>query len=302
MIKKRFASIDLGTNTFHILIAEKQEDNRFVKVFQKREYVYLGKDGVGHINEESFQKGIETLTIFQDLMQQHQVSKYRITGTATLRRADNGPLFCREIKSRLDLDIDIIDGKKEAEYIYKGVRSYLSDPSGKYLIMDIGGGSVEFIHFDQEKMLFSQSFPIGISVLYNKFQRNDPLTAEEIEEVENWLQHQLKDLEEYIENQEVHTMIGSAGSFEVINAILEKALSKENVGCFTTEEFLKIYEGIIPLSKEERIQYPGIPEERVTLIPIAIVLIRFVLIHFKIGAVLYSPYALKEGVISEMIT
>lgn len=302
MTNQRYAAIDLGTNTFHILIAEKLGDGRFKKIHQQRVYVYLGRDGVAHINQESFQKGIETIGLFAALLSEHKVDDYKMTGTETFRHADNGQEFINLVREKFSLDIDIIDGQEEAAYIYKGVLAYLSPPYGKYLIMDIGGGSVEFIYFDTDKMHYSKSFPIGISVLYNKFQNSDPLSDESIEKIQSWLKAQLKDLSVYLKTVKVDALVGSAGSFEVLSSILEASLQKKINERFTKEEFEQIYKEIFPLSQEERLSYPGIVKERVLLIPIAMVLINHILNEYAIQEILVSPYALKEGVISDFIS
>ncbi len=301
MSKQRYAAIDLGTNTFHILIAEKTAAGKFEKIHQQREYVYLGRDGVSHINDESFQKGIETIGEFAVLMKKHEVSDYKMTGTETFRHADNGQEFIDIIKKNYSLDIDIIDGQKEAEYIYKGVRAYLSPPYGKFLIMDIGGGSVEFIHFDGEQMLYSESFPVGVSVLYNQFQKSDPIPAVDIKITQRWLTNKLSNLTNYLKDQKLDALIGSAGSFEVLTQILETSLGRSIDGSFSGSEFKNMYDEVMPMSKQERLTHPGIPKERVVLIPIAMVLIQHVLQSYDIQEILVSPYALKEGVISDFI-
>lgn len=301
MTAKRYAAIDLGTNTFHILIAEKNETGGFSKVHQQREYVYLGRDGVAHINDKSFKKGVETIELFSRLMKEHQVLDYKMTGTETFRHADNGSEFISTIKKKFDLDITIIDGQTEASYIYKGVQAFLSQPSGKYLIMDIGGGSVEFIYFEGDKMHYSESFPIGISVLHNNFQTADPLTPTDIEKTNNFLNTNLKNLSAYLEGKQIDALVGSAGSFEVISAMLEGSVESAILDKFTSSEFDKMYTSIMPLNKEQRMYYPGIPKERVVFIPIALVLIEFVLKSYKMQDILISPYALKEGIISDFI-
>jgi len=300
-MNQRYAAIDLGSNTFHILIAEKNNKGGFDKVHKLREYVYLGRDGVEHINEESFQKGIETLAIFSELMKKHHVTEYRMTGTATLRHADNGPQFLQEVKQQFNLDIDIIDGIQEAELIYKGVRAYLPPPYGKYLIMDIGGGSVEFIYFDQEKMHFSESFQIGISVLFNKFQKSDPIAQNDMVEARNFITGSLENLTSFLDGKQIDALVGSAGSFEVITSIFEGRFDREFDTTFSSEEFNEIFQEIMPLTKDERMNYPGIPEQRVRLIPIAMVLIEQVLRLYGIKEIIVSPYALKEGIISEFL-
>lgn len=301
MTNQRYAAIDLGTNTFHILIAEKTSDASFKKIHQQREYVYLGRDGVARINDQSFQKGIETIGIFSELMSKYEVGAYKMTGTETFRHADNGQEFIQQVQEKFSLKIDIIDGLQEAEYIYRGVLAFLSPPYGKYLIMDIGGGSVEFIHFDGDQMLYSESFPIGISVLHNQFQTTDPLSNANIVAAQSWIEGKVQKLTDYLEHAELDGLVGSAGSFEVLTSILEAAQGKSIEGSFSAEEYEKIYREILPLSKEQRLDYPGIPAERVVLIPIAMVLIDFILRKYKIEKVLVSPYALKEGVIAELM-
>ena len=298
---KRYAAIDLGSNTFHILIAEKNDKGGFLKIHQQREYVYLGRDGVEHINEQSYIKGIETLALFSQLLKDHQVVDYRMTGTATFRNADNGIQFLQDVKDQFDLDIEIIDGIEEAELIYKGVCAFLPQPFGKYLIMDIGGGSVEFIYFDQEKMHYSESFPIGISVLYNKFQKSDPLDIDDHQAAKTFISNQLENLSSFLKEKEIDALIGSAGSFEVITSIFEARFKRDFENLFSREAYLEVFDEILPLSKQERIAYPGIPEERVVLIPIAMVLIEQLLDMFNIDKIIVSPYALKEGIISDFI-
>ncbi len=300
-MNQRYAAIDLGSNTFHILIAEKSNDGGFKKIHQQREYVYLGRDGVEHINAESYQKGIDTLKIFSALMKEHHVLNYRMTGTATLRNADNGLQFLRDVKEQFNLDIDIIDGIEEASLIYKGVCAFLPQPFGKYLIMDIGGGSVEFIYFDQEKMHYSESFPIGISILYNKFQKSDPIKAADLIAAKNFIEVSLQNLSNFLNDKKIDAIVGSAGSFEVITSIFEARFNRKLESSFSSLEFNQLFSEIITLSKKERTEYPGIPAERVVLIPIAMILIDQLLAMFDIKKIIVSPYALKEGIISDFL-
>lgn len=301
-MNQRYAAIDLGSNTFHILIAEKKSEGGFKKIHQQREYVYLGRDGVEHINEQSYNLGIETLRIFSDLMRFHKVTDYRITGTATLRHADNGIQFLQDVKTAFDLDIDIIDGIQEAALIYKGVCAFLPKPFGKYLIMDIGGGSVEFIYFDKDRMHYSESFPIGISVLYNKFMKTDPIHKADYKEAQEFLSQSLENLSSFLKDKKIDALVGSAGSFEVITSIFEARFQYPIGESFTSNEYKKIFKEIHPLSKQQRMEYPGIPKERVVLIPIAMILIDHLLTMFNIEKVIVSPYALKEGIISDFIS
>ena len=302
MNEDTFAAIDLGTNTFHILIAKRKKESPYFEViFKERHYVYLGRNGVGKISEESFNLGVETILTFKSYLEKFKVDRYKMFGTAALRSASNATLFLSEIKAKSNLEIEIIDGSREADLIYKGVGSFLSNVEGSNLIMDIGGGSVEFIHFDLNGKKWASSFKVGISVLYNNFQKSDPLTKTDLSVIHGFLHEELQPMFDYFQNQKVDKLIGSAGSFEVVVGIMQERIDKEILLDFSKQNFLRIYNEILPLNFDERISYPGIPEPRARLIPIGLVLIKFILNNLNINQVLVSPYALKEGVISELI-
>ena len=302
MHEETFAAIDLGTNTFHILIAKKIiESPNFEVVFKERHYVYLGRSGVGKISEESFQLGIKTIATFKSYLQKYKVDKYKMHGTAALRSASNGRQFVSEVKEKTDLEIEIIEGEREADLIFKGVQAFLGKIDGSNLIMDIGGGSVEFIHFDTQGKRWASSFKVGISVLYNAFQKSDPINKVELKHLHEFLDEQLQPLVTYFKDKEVDNLIGSAGSFEVVVGILQERIDKDISEGFSKASVVKVYGEVLPLSYEERLSYPGIPEPRARLIPIGLILIEYILRILNIDRVVISPYALKEGVISELV-
>src|SRR6185312_9793738 len=145
-MNKRVAVIDLGTNTFHLLIAERGvgEVNELVRC---EVAVKLGEGGInqGLIQPAAFERGIEALRDFHSVILQHGVEQVRALATSALRNAANGREFIGRIKNETDIKIELIDGGAEAEFIFKGIKASecLSDRGN--LIVDIGGGSVEFI-------------------------------------------------------------------------------------------------------------------------------------------------------------
>lgn len=298
---ERFAAIDLGTNTFHILIAEKTNQYPFFKeIFRKRVYVYLGKKGVSSIETSSFLLGIETLKEFKLCLDKFKVAKCKVIGTEALRIADNGSDFITKVKGETNLDIQVIPGLSEANYIYQGVKAFIPKITENTVIMDIGGGSVEFIIFDNEKVLWAHSFPIGISVLYNRFQKNDPLTSNELEEIKTFIEKELRLLKQKCQEYKVNQLVGSAGSFEIVKTMLEeRGINKTPMLPF---DIKKMYKDIIELDLKSREKIPGLPKERTLLMPIAMHLLITVLDLIEIEKVLFSPYALKEGVLFEMVS
>jgi exopolyphosphatase / guanosine-5'-triphosphate,3'-diphosphate pyrophosphatase len=117
---------------------------------------------------------------FKNTMEQSGITKVFAFGTSALRNARNGEDVVKKIKALTDIDVNIISGDKEAEYIYMGVKAALHMEHVKSLIIDIGGGSVEFIIGDNDQIFWKRSLEIGAQRLLEQFHKNDPITTEEI--------------------------------------------------------------------------------------------------------------------------
>ena len=160
---KRIAVIDLGTNTFHLLITETGDTIVPGNICKETIPVKLGEGGINQrlINPEAFQRGIRAIERFAELISLHQVSDIKAMATAAIRSASNGHDFISAIKDRTGIEVEVIDGDKEAGLIYAGVREAVHLSAETSLIMDIGGGSVEFILCNAEKVFWKKSYPMG---------------------------------------------------------------------------------------------------------------------------------------------
>jgi len=328
-----YAAIDLGSNTFHILIAEGSKDSKILHtVFKQRDYVFLSQNGVEHIDQDRYDLGIQTLQKYRKFIDLHEVSNYKVIGTETLRLASNGSDFVREVKEKTDFDIEIIDGLKEANYIYYGVNAYLSELQSEIksedqssvkseiesytsndlassvargvdetnIIMDIGGGSVEFIIFNRHTKKWAHSFPIGISILFNNFQSQDPIGKDDLARLDSFLIEKTELLSKEVSKYNIQCMIGSAGSFDILKEMMQHRI-RTNENRIAVQDFIELYNGIIPLDFEQRKNIPGLPIERVKLMPMALSLLLYVIKTLNIKKIICCPYSLKEGVIYEMI-
>ena len=176
----RLAVIDCGTNTFHLLVVEMRPgSSSFVQVHKQRQYVRLGREGLDRIGAAPFQRGVDCIAVFREKMRELGVAKYRAFGTEALRRASNGPDFVRAVQAGSGVEIQLISGDEEARLIHLGVKQAVPFFEGKTLIMDIGGGSVEFIIASEEEVHWAQSFPIGVQVLFSRFHKSDPMLPSE---------------------------------------------------------------------------------------------------------------------------
>ena len=163
---KKYGVIDLGTNTFHLLIIETDDTDAFREIYREQHFVKLAEDGIGTIGAAPYARALKVMQDFEEVLDKQQVSGLCAFGTAALRTARNGQAFIEEVKTLTGIEVELITGDREAELIHKGVLQAVPFSSECWLIMDIGGGSVEFIIADKNEMYWAQSFPIGVAVLF----------------------------------------------------------------------------------------------------------------------------------------
>jgi exopolyphosphatase/guanosine-5'-triphosphate,3'-diphosphate pyrophosphatase len=296
----RVAVMDLGTNTFHLLIAEPDINNFFKEVRHEHIGVKLGEGGIneGYIKAEAYQRGIDTLVKFGELIKEQNVVQVKAIATSAMRNASNGQQFINEVKQRTGIIIETITGDVEAGYIYKGVKASACLQSANSLIVDIGGGSVEFILGNSENIIYKQSFEIGAARLMAKFHQIDPITTDAIRSLNNYLNA--------VKQHDVKNLIGSSGAFETFAELLESDkgrtfdLKRTSTCAFSIEEIKGIINRIVASNHQERANMPGIIPVRVDMIVVASLLTQYLINRLYISEVIMSAYSLKEGVLADL--
>ena len=170
---KKFAAIDIGSNAMRVLISNIIETGGEV-YFQKnalvRAPVRLGEDSftLGEISKKSIKRMIDAMKSFKLLMKVHEVSHYKAYATSALREANNSNEVIEKIKKKSGINIEIIDGRKEAEIISYSKLSEFLNTQKTFLFVDVGGGSTEFSIIHEGKQVSAKSFKIGTVRLINK--------------------------------------------------------------------------------------------------------------------------------------
>lgn len=296
--------IDCGTNTFHLLIAT---DETPINVLSKKNIaVKLGQGGIaGHIiTEEAFARGIDALKDFSNIIRHHKVDKVIAYGTAALRKASNGRDFVSAAKKETGIEIQLIDGLHEAELIYYGVRQAVPLSEKKVLIMDIGGGSVEFIIADNSTMFWRYSFELGAALLLEKFKPSDPIALHEYKSLCQYILSETKLLfDELKKYPDITTLIGSAGSFETLAEIISEKFYHQPFDYtqkqieLNTGYYEQVNELLLHSTTQQRKQMKSIIDMRVDMIVIASILLHCVIHKAGIQNIKLSTYALKEGML-----
>lgn len=302
----RIAIIDLGTNTFHLLIAE-STGSEFEILYKTNIAVKLGE---GRINENiiiptAFERGINTLKDFNQTIKKFKVDCVRATATSAVRSATNGNEFVIAVKDQANIIIEIISGEEEADLIYQGVKlsGAINDIS---LIMDIGGGSIEFILCDPNKLIWKKSYNIGAARLMQQFLHSDPISDEDKNAIHHHLQNELAELFEICSMHKPQVLIGSAGAFETFAALIIAAdngtidINNLKIYPFIYEEYINIAIRLLHATRQERAIMPGMIALRVDMIVIAALITNYVLGRTNINRLTLSTYDLKMGILSEL--
>lgn len=303
MPSDKFGVIDLGTNTFHLLVAGLNEQGELQVHHKDRVFVRLGESGLHRIGEAAFQRGLQTMERFAQYLATEPVQQLRALGTAALRTADNGREFVTEVGRATGIQISLIDGDEEARLIYRGVDWALgSQPShDRFLIMDIGGGSVEFIIAENARVLWAQSFPVGLAVFFQEYRYLDPLQPADIQRMKTQFRAKLQPLKKVLAALPTHQLIGSSGTFDLLDLLLSFEKPTPFSSRIDLARFADFSQELLRTSSAERHALPWMPPERADMVGIALIFIETVLDMADIRQLTVSDFALKEGVLADMI-
>ncbi|TSD66186.1 Ppx/GppA family phosphatase [Inquilinus sp. KBS0705] len=305
---QRAAVMDLGTNTFHLLIAEGTGDD-FHEVFHLTEAVKLGEGGInkGIIQPAAFARGIAAMQRFRDHMLDHKVQKVKAIATSAVRNAANGQDFIDQVKEQAGIQIELITGEQEAAYIYKGIQASGVLGDANSLIMDIGGGSVEFIIGNEDDIVWKQSFEIGAARLMDMFHKTDPIPVQSIKEMTRYLDGKLTDLFKAVSQYRLSTLIGSSGAFESFAEVIELEkgkpfnLSQTRIYEFDTDDLLDLIERLVRSTHAKRAATKGIIPVRVDMIVVASLITIYMMQKLGLTDVTLCTWSLKEGAMVELL-
>ena len=288
------AVIDLGTNTFNLLVGSVFGDKLEI-IYCEKEAVLMGMNGInnGSIAEDSWMRAMQTLFRFKKRCEKQNVDEIIGFGTSALRGAKNGELFVKEVYENIGIRIHIISGSQEAQLIYRGVR-WLFDFKQAATIMDIGGGSTEFIAANARGIVEAQSFDIGVSRLYQNLNKRNNLTANDFKFINEYLEARTG---RFFEEDRSTLLIGASGSFETFYEMIfqKKFTAEEKMVTLPLLPLLDQLNWVIDSRYEDRINHKWIVPMRKKMIPIAAFKIKWIIQKLNVDRVLLSPYSLKEG-------
>lgn len=307
---KRVAAIDMGTNSFHLLVGEVDELGNLNILDREREVIRLGShqgEDLSVISPGEIEKAIDILNGFKNLAEYHN-AKLRAIATSAVREAKNRNNFIEKVLRETGIIVEIIDGKFEAELIYSGILKALDLKDKKTLCIDIGGGSTELLLGYNGKSSIAESIKIGAVRLSKKFFPDYILNTDSIDACYSYIESQLNYVKKSLEGKKIDLAVGTSGTIISTAILIQKNIlssksKKLNGFTFTKEQFYKLYDIVIQKkTPAERIYIPGMELKRADIIPAGLIILKNVFDGLNISSIIVSEFALREGIIFDTLT
>ena len=299
---RNYAAIDCGTNSTRMLIA-----NKFETLDRQMKITRLGQglDQSGELSNQAMSRVIDVLKDFRRSLDKHEVSEVRMVATSAARDASNSEDFFNKVESTLGVRPELLTGEEEGRLSFQGAIAELDPSQGPFLILDIGGGSTEFV-FGSEKAENVYSSQIGCVRLTEEFFENDPPLPEELHACLSVVGGHIDDALREIPNigDEV-TLVGLAGTVSCIAAIeigLEK-YDREKIHHFhlSKDAVEDVFRTLATENKLERMSNPGLEEDRADVIVAGTAILVKVMRQLQLTECLVSESDIMDGILHSML-
>jgi len=306
----RIAALDLGSNSFHLLVADAYPDGTFEPLVQEKEILRLADNVTrdGRIGEETAAHAVEVVRRFRVLAESVDAHEIVACATSALREAEDSAALVDRIESEAGVRVDVISGKEEARLIFAAVRASVVIDPAPALAMDLGGGSLELMVGDQLGLAWSTSVKLGVGRLSAELVRDDPPSPADRRRLARRLTSVLAPVAMEVESLGPEMLVGSSGT---LCALVRMAAARRS-GTGTVppsvnqlkvrkKDLLAVHEQIFELSAAERQKLPGVDARRADLLPAGSMLLTTAMELFGLGELVGCEWAMREGIVLDAI-
>lgn len=298
-----YAAIDLGSNSFHVVIARSVGDassRSLMIVDRHKEAVRLaaGLDSNDVLSDSTQTNALACLERFKQLLNHIPPAHIRAVGTNTLRRAGNGNDFLQRAEAALGVPIDIISGLEEARLIYQGVSHDLGAAPERRLVIDIGGGSTEFIHGAGETPLMMDSLQIGCVRLTTQFFSDGLISSQAMNAATIEVQHELTPVKRRWRHADWDIAIGASGTAQAIGQVLAELQLTD--GTLTRNGLEQLAGVCISKGDTRELNFASLSSDRKVVFPAGLAAMLGIFRSLKIKTMVPVETALREGVLQEL--
>lgn len=300
------AGIDLGTNTVRLLVARFGDKSPFEELYSEQRITRLGQDlrRAGRLVPEAIERTVAAIGDFKAMADRFQVDRMAVIATSAVRDALNRGEFIDRVRERTGYEVQVIDGDREALLSYKGIRMTLDGHSDNLLIVDIGGGSTEYVSVSKGRISGAVSINMGVVHFTDGYLRSDPPTEEEITVVRGEVRRLLAENARHMSTVDSTRFVGTAGTVTTLAAIhqglAEYDPSKINNYTISRGEIGRMFEFLRAIPIKERSDIPGLAPGREDLIIAGTVILMESMDYFALNELVVSDYGLREGLVLDL--
>lgn len=303
------AAIDVGTNSIHMVVVKIQPSlPAFTIIDREKETVRLGNfcEQTGGLSQEAMARGVAALKRCREIADSMQAEDIVVVATSAVREAHNGQVFIERVEKEVGLSINLIAGTEEARRIYLGVLSGMEFHGHPHVIIDIGGGSTEFILGNGEPHRCLNSIKVGAVRLTARFITTNPVSDEEFTYLKAYVRGRLEppieELKRKLHPGEVPRLVGTSGTIECVAALI----AHERLGFvpeplngfqFSAKELAAWVEKLRSMTYTERLALPGMSARRAEIIVAGAVILQEAMVLLQADSLTICERALREGLV-----
>jgi exopolyphosphatase/guanosine-5'-triphosphate,3'-diphosphate pyrophosphatase len=303
----RVAAIDIGSNSIHLVVAQVEADGRFHVLDRAKDMLLLGR----HLDEgglplEAMDAGVRTLAAFRTLAERQGATRFIAVATSAVREAANGGDFVQRVKNEVGLRVKVIPGREEARLVFLGVQHAMDLRDAPVLVVDAGGGSVEFVLVDREEAVRFDSVKVGMARMTERFLRGDPPSKKRLDEINRCWEAELEAVLRRAAERNVRRVIATSGTMLNLIAVTGHLSGKLNDGnlhnfAVAAEEVDKVRRLVSRSTRAERAGIRGLDGKRVDQIVVGASLAHHLLSQLDAEELVACTWALREGVLLDFI-
>lgn len=304
----KVAAIDLGSNSIHIIIARVGMQGVIEVIDRDKDMVRLGAGTLtqGVLSEEAMNRGLQALANFRRLAERHGVDAIVAVATSAVREARNGGSFIERVRHETGIEVKVVSGREEARLIYLGARDALDLRGQRVAILDIGGGSVEFMLGDAAGLVVAESLRLGVLRLLERFGGVEPIPRETRASLEGYVQGQAEQVVDELKRHGFHRVVGTSGTLTTMvalsHALAHGSLPDKLHGVTVDREQLALAtRKVLATSRADRAKLPGVDPRRVDTIAMGALLTQTLLRMLGADGLTACDRALREGLVVDYI-
>lgn len=301
----KIGTIDIGTNSMRLLVADYKNN----KIENRKKYINItrigqGVDDKGYITEEALERNLNALKEFADKCIEEKCEKVYCMGTSALRDSKNGQDFVNRAKELTNIDVKIICGEEESNLGFMGVLEGAGgDKSNYILVLDIGGGSTEFIVGNEDGIKFCKSENVGALRMTEKFITTDPISDEEFSKMSGFIEKTISSTLDKIKGMHVSKLVGIGGAITSLSAMNQQlevySMEKVHNSVVTKKDLEKILQNLKKMTLSDKKTIKGLQPKRADIITAGVKILHIVMEKLEIEKIMISEYDNLEGLICQ---